>query len=217
MVYLFIGQDSLSKEIKLKSLRQELLAKETEQFNLDILYAKQLNLKGLQEKLLCLPVKAKSRIIVIKDAQELKEDLRKFILNYAKKPRLGIILVLDIDRYDPKDGFIKAITRHSKILRFKESLSVDTFTLSRTIDLKKADQSLRVLNRLLENGERPERILGGLRYACEKDVTHPSQAKRKRLRLLLNCDIDIKTGRLKPDFALEKLVVNLCCFSKSLG
>ncbi len=63
--------------------------------------------------------------------------------------------------------------------------------------------------RLLENGERPERILGGLRYAVEKTTYHPLESK-KRLKFLLNCDTDIKTGRLKAEFALERLVVALC-------
>jgi DNA polymerase III delta subunit len=66
-----------------------------------------------------------------------------------------------------------------------------------------------VLGQLLREGERPERILGGLRYSFEQGNLVPQQA-RKRLRLLLNCDIEIKTGRLKAGLALEKLILSLC-------
>jgi hypothetical protein len=61
----------------------------------------------------------------------------------------------------------------------------------------------------LQNGERPEMILGGLRSNYERNVFKPLE-RRKRLKLLLNCDIEIKTGRLKPELALEKLVAGLC-------
>lgn len=210
-VYLFIGQDSFSKDVKLKRIKEEFLAKEIEDFNLDILYARELNLKGLQERLLCLPLKAKKRIVVVKDAQEVKEDIKEFILKYVKTPQPNILLILDIDRQKPNDEFIKRITRYVQIFRFRESVHLDTFTLSRQVNLKKVDYALRVLNQLLRDGERPERILGGLRYAWERDILEPFEI-RKRLKLLLNCDIDIKTGRLKPHLALERLVVKLCCF-----
>lgn len=209
MVYLFIGQDSLSKDIQLKHLKQESFSKDLEQFNLDTLYARELTLKNLQERLLCLPVKAKKRIVVIKEAQRLKEEVKDFMLGYVKKPAAGIILVLDIERWDRKDEFLNNIYKYARISRFRETLPPDTFVLNRQIALKRPDYALRLLNQLLKSGERPERILGGLRYAWERDSLAPLEMKR-RLKLLLKCDIEIKTGRLKPDFSLEKLVVNLC-------
>lgn len=212
MLYLFIGQDASSKETKLKQLKQECFSADVGQFNLDVLYAKELGLKELQEKLLSLPVRAQKRMVVIKGAQGLKEDVREFILSYAKEAQPKIILLLDIDRYDFKDTFIKSVTKYAKVLRFRESLTLDTFALSRAIDLKKADYSLKVLSQLLENGEKPERILGGLRYSWER-----KPEARRKLKALLNCDIDIKTGRLKAPFALERLVVRLCCMAKPSG
>ena len=213
MVYLFIGQDSLSKDTRLKRLRQELFSPQIEQFNLDILYAKELSLKGLQEKFLCLPIKAKKRLIVIKDAEALKEEIKEFLLKEIKHFSSHITLVLDIRRTEDRDEFIKRISSQAQVYRFKETIPPDTFTLARGIELKKPDYALRLLQQLLQNRQRPEWILGGLRYSWERSVTHPLE-KRKRLRLLLNCDREIKTGRVKPSFALEKLVINLCCLGK---
>jgi hypothetical protein len=220
-VYLFIGQDSFSKAVKLKNLKAEFLPPEIEKFNFDLLYAKDLNLAGLQERLLSLPLKTKKRIIVIKNAQDLKQEIKDFILRYVKKPYPAILLVLDIDsasmykagtlRQGSKDEFVRNIARYSETLHFREEIRLDTFNLGRQIELRRADYALRVLNQLLENGERPERILGGLRYSWLKGITSALEL-RKRIRLLLKCDLDIKTGKLKPEFALEKLVVNLCCF-----
>ncbi|MFH0913520.1 MAG: hypothetical protein V1884_04505 [Candidatus Omnitrophota bacterium] len=216
LVYLFVGQDSLSKDIRLKRLKEEFLSENTEHFNLDILYAKELNLPTLQERLLSLPLKAKKRIIVVKDSQNLREEIKDFILQYIKRPQDKTILVLDTDKSAPRDEFIRQVSRDAEVLRFKEPLHLDTFTLSRSIDFRKTGHALWVLNQLLQNGERPERILGGLRYAWENSITQPQETRRK-LKVLLNCDIDIKTGRLKPDFALERLVVSLCSLVKPAG
>ena len=211
MVYLFIGDDVLSKDAQLKKIRQEFLARGTEQFNFDILYAKEIILKDLQETLLRLPVNNPRRIVVIKNAEHLKEESKEFLLKYAKSPYKQVILILDINRTEKKDGFINSVYRFTKAIRFKETKQLDTFFLSRQIDLNRPDLALRVLNQILKEGERPERILGGLRYAWERGIAHPVEMKR-RLKLLLNCDLEIKTGKLKPGFALEKLVISLCGF-----
>lgn len=215
-VYLFIGQDTLSKDARLKKLKEEFLSPHTQYFNLDVLYAKELDLKGLQERLLCLPLRAKKRIVIIKDSQNLKKDIKEFIIQYVKKPLAKIILVLDINKYLPQDEFIRQINRYSEVCRFKEDAYLDTFVLGRAIDSKKSNYALLVLNQLLRNGEKPERILGGLRYSWENSIADVFQTKKK-LRLLLGCDIDIKTSRLKADFALERLVISLCSFAKPSG
>jgi len=213
MVYLFLGSDSLSKDGQLKALRQQVLTKETEQFNLDILYGKELALKVLQERLLSLPVRCAQRIIVIKNAQELKSELQEFILHYVKAPAKQILLVLDVSETDRKNTFINQLIKYAKTIHFKDTVKPDSFTLGRQIALRRPDLALRILHQLLQDGEKPERILGGLRYAWEREMAPASESKR-RLRLLLNCDIEIKTGRLRPVFALEKLVISLCGLSK---
>lgn len=211
-VYLFLGQDNFSKSIRFKRLKEEFLTKDTECFNLDILYARELKLLALQEKLLCLPVKAKKRIILIKDSQNLTEEIKEFLLGYVKKPQAGVLLILDIEKSLPRDRFVKGVMPYVETCRFKDPLHLDTFVLSRSIDSKKISHALWVLNQLLRNGEKPERILGGLRYSWENNIARPVET-RKKIRLLLHCDIDIKTGKLKPNFALERLVVSLCNLS----
>ncbi|MFH1413682.1 MAG: hypothetical protein ABIG56_02425 [Candidatus Omnitrophota bacterium] len=234
MTYLLLGQDSFSKSVQLNKIKAEFLTQGMEQFNFDILYARELTLGDLQRMLLCLPVnpvrgktpkvsdgrlqqpasngvKSPKRIVVIKGAQNLKEDLKSFLTRYVKSPFKKIILILDIEQQSKSDAFLNNIYRYVKTIRFAEAREPDTFSLSRSIELKRPDNALRVLGRILKNGERPERILGGLRYAWERGVATPAESKR-RLSLLLGCDKEIKTGRLKPVFALEKLVVSLCSF-----
>ncbi len=212
MVYLLIGQDVVAKEAFFKKIKQEFLPKELQDFNLDTLYAKEITLKDIQERFLAIPLKSLRRIIVIKEAHFLDEESRNFFLAYSKKPHKQLVLVLDFEHYNYKDEFIKGISPYARTSRFKETVNPDTFALSRQIGLRKTDLALRLLNQLLKNGQAPERILGGLRYAWEKQGIEGSSA-RKKLKLLLGCDIEIKTGRLPPAYALEKLVVSLCGFA----
>ncbi len=209
-VYLFIGQDSASKDIRLSGLKETFLKKETKEFNSDTLYGQELTLKSLQEILLYLPLNSSSgRLVVIKNAQDLKENIKDFLARYAEHPHPKILLVLDIDKYDSRDSFMTRIFKNAQVCRFREERNLTAFDLSRQIELKKASSSLKILDKLLKEGEKPERILGGLRFNWEKYVSDPVEL-RKRLQALLNCDIEIKTGKLKPVFALEKFVLNLC-------
>lgn len=211
MIYLFIGEDNLSKDTRLKRLKEEYLPRQTEQFNLDILYGQDTNLRELQERLLRLPLKAKKRLVVVRESQRLKEEIKKFILSYARKPYPHVVLILDSPRYNFKDAFTKQISGLARVIRFRESAKLDTFTLSHAIDSRRIHQCLDILRQILEKGEKPEQIMGGLRYVWDQDIRRPQEA-RKKLRLLLDCDIAIKTGRLKAQMALERLVTQLCCF-----
>lgn len=212
MVYLLIGQDIAAKETQLKKIKQEFLSLQLKDFNLDTLYAQEIALKDIQERFLSIPLKSAKRIIVIKDAQLLDEESQNFLLSFSKKPHKQLVLVLDFAQYDHKNKFIQGLCAHARLLRFKETLNPDTFALNRQIELRKTDSALRLLDQLLKNGEAPERILGGLRYAWEHQDIQSLNARRK-LRFLLGADLEIKTGRLNPAFALEKLVVSLCSFA----
>lgn len=219
-VYLFLGQDIIGqdglsrKQQVLENIKKTFLPPEIQDFNLDTLYAKEDKLIDFQKRFLCLPFKTEKRIIIIKDASDLKEDVREFILNYLKSPKHSIILILDINEFDPRDNFIKYLTRCARIYTFDKDIRPNAFALSQHIDSNRPDNALRILNQLLENGEKPEQILGALRYAWDKDSLYALDRK-KRLRLLFNCDMEIKTGRIKPAFALEKLIISLSSLNSS--
>jgi DNA polymerase III delta subunit len=215
LVYLFIGEDGLAKDKALIRLKDEILEKGSQEFNLDILYGKEITRASLQEKLLSLPFKSSKRMLVIKNAQDLKEELKAYLQDFIRKPGARTVLVFDIEVLNPKDSFFYSLSKNSRIFRCRQEEHLDTFALGRQIELKKAQVSLRILNRLLRDGEKPERILGGLRHTWERDITNPIE-KRKRFKLLLSCDIDIKTGRLKPAFVLERFIISLCAFQHSL-
>jgi len=209
MIYVLAGEDTLAKDVLMNKLKAEFLPLHLEEFSLDTLYAKELTLASLQERLLCLPVNDGKRVVVIKDAQELKNDIKEFLVVYVKAPQAGVVLIIDFASYRPSAAFIKNISSYAQVCRFKEQEASDTFTLCRLLDSRKAAACLKTLQQLLKNGERPERILGGLRSSWMRNSSNPAELKKK-LKLLLTCDLDIKTGRLKPAFALERLIIKLC-------
>ena len=226
LAHLFIGQDiigpdgSSRKDTALEKIKKEHLVSATRDFNSDILYARESTLKDLQERLLGIPAGSKKRLLVIKDAQLLKEELREFLLRYLAKPDPRIILVLDFIPRDPHDReelqFIARLIRHARVQRFREVYLSNAFELGRLIEARRTIQALHTLRQLFENGERAERILGGLRLSWQRNSRSPAELK-KRLKLLLSCDVDIKTGRLEPAFALERLVVYLCVLDRAAG
>ena len=213
MVYLLFGQDNLSKELRLNTLKKELIPPGLQTFNLDVIYARETALQTLQERLLSLPVHSPRRMLVIKDAGSLKEECRVFLRAYCGKTNDSIALVLDFEKRPQRDAFFDDIARHAQSFSFKEEAKTDTFMLGRSIDAEKPDVALRILHELFAKGEKPERILGGLRYAWERDILRPQETRRK-LKALLQCDVELKTGRLSAELALEKLVLGLCGFVK---
>ena len=210
-VYLLVR--SLGPSERIRELKDRYLNPSVVDFNLDTLFARELTLAVFQERLLCLPVRATKRIIIVKNAEQLRPELRKYVLAYLREPSDHVILVLEVENPDSRDEFLQSLSQ-ATATPLPGQARLDTFALSRQIDQGKPATALKVLHQLLGEGERPERILGGLRYVFE-NRTDSKAAQRRRLKLLLMCDLDIKTGRLKPETALEKLLVHLCYLKKS--
>jgi DNA polymerase III delta subunit len=218
MVYLFIGQDSVSKDTALARLKKEILTEHTAHFNLDTVHGKDTTLQQLQELLLFMPSPGGRRMLVVRGIEELKPEAKEFLLAHVRKlagqkPGEGTVLVLDAGRSQPKDQFIDGLKACCKTVYFREERRWTVFDLARTMEAGKAAESLRILHCLLGEGEKPERLLGGLRATWQKNVAAPAELQR-RMKLLLASDLDIKTGKAKPNLVLERLVIGLCGFRK---
>jgi DNA polymerase III delta subunit len=215
MVYLFIGQDSVSKDAALARLKKEILAEQTAHFNLDTIHGKDTTLQQLQELLLLMPAAGGRRMLVIREVDELKPEAKGFLLGHVKKEskEAGTVLVLEAERSQPKDQFIAGLKACCKTVYFREERRWTVFDLARAMEAGNAAESLRILHRLLGEGEKPERLMGGLRATWQKNVAAPAELQR-RMKLLLASDLDIKTGKAKPNLVLERLVIGLCGFRK---
>ncbi len=209
-LHLFIGQDCPAKDAALAKIKKDLLPEPAASFNLDTLYAKETGVKELQEKLLFLPVQSVRRMVVLKGLFQAKKELKDFLLLYVQKPQPHCVLVMDAGEAGDKDTFLATLARSCKVQRFGQAVRKNVFDLGSSIEAGRTADSLRILNQLLKNGEKPEMILGGLRHAL---LRSSAVSRHKKLSLLLlETDLSIKTGGLKPTFTLETLVVRLCAF-----
>jgi len=210
LVYVFAGNDAQAKSIRLNQLKETFLPADIHAFNFDVFYGNELVLQSFQERLLSIPVNAQKRMIVLKNAGALPAAARKFISDYAAAAHKSVLLVVDFEHFDPKDTFLASLCGHGRLFRFGEEQHTDAFALAGQMRSGRAADALRALHKLLEEGEKPERILGGLRYSCRKWEEERSAAA---FREILRCDLEIKTGRLKALFALERLVLALSRYS----
>ncbi len=210
MVYLFIGEDELGRDSRIRTLKKQLFPANLEPFNCEVLSARDLDLLTLQEAFQRLPVEAKKRLLIIKEISRLKADLQEHFLAQLKNLPESIVLALHVLRIDRDDTFLNQLSSISKVVLLnKARAKVDAFTLAQAIESQQPEDALNILTDLLREGEKPERILGGLRYQLTKGAVNLKDKTRK-IDLLLDADIKIKTGKLKPAFALEALVVKLC-------
>ena len=208
--YLFLGEDYLSKERKVEIIKKEVLKGDAVPFDLEILSGKDLDPRQLSESFKRLPAVSKNRLIIIKEVDRLSSLCKNQLIAYLKKPFAGIHLVLDTDRFDTKDSFVQQLSHLCRVVAFQKSRPLDVFSLCRAVVRKDAPEALKTLSQLLLSGEKPQKILGLLLWQWKK--IQPSLSKkefRNGLDILLEADLAIKKGRLKPDLAMELLVTKL--------
>jgi DNA polymerase III delta subunit len=209
--YLFLGEDYLSKERKVDLIKTELFKAGAEAFDLEILYGKDLSSVKLSEALKKLPALSRKRLIIIKDIDRLHPSARDLLLAHLKKPSAKIELVFETDKYEARDAFMAQLSRWCRVFNFRKAgAPLDVFGLAEMVARRRPVEALRILSRLLFAGEKPHKILGVLIWQWKKlEAGLPKDEFRQGLKMLLETDLNIKRGRMKPDFALELLVAKL--------
>jgi len=210
-IYLFIGEDGVSKDRKLAAIKKDNLQVKSQLFDFELLRADPLESSKLKELLFSLPALSKTRIIVIKEADKLSLQNKKILLSFAQTPAKDTLLILDSNKPEIKDAFFQEFSRFARVLSFASKPSLNIFDLGRTIASKKSKEALLCLSRLLENGEKHSNILGVIGWQWRKLRREmPEQEFLRGLKLLQEADLNIKRSRLKGDLALEILIVKLC-------
>ncbi len=212
MTYLFLGQDTLAKDVKLTELKKQFLkTKEAFEFDLETLYAQTLAADELKKSLLNLPVVSKKRVVVIKDAHKLSPYNKGLIEEFTSDAPDYLILILDSEIWEAKDSFVKKISPFAKVTAFEQRPELNVFALTNTIAMRNSMESLKILTQLLVKGDHPLQIMGGLVWYWGKSKDRmPSERFKKGLLALEETDLNIKRSRLKGEYALEVLIVKLC-------
>jgi len=211
MIYLFLGTDEISKERKLQQLKQEILKNSQDAFDYERLYAKELTPSILNEAFSRIPLFADKRLIFIRDVDKLNASSKEKLLSLIKNPNPKILLVLDTQVSELKEAFLIKIANSSKVFHFGREKTFNAFDLADAIKAKRTQEALKIFSIIHQKGEHPTRILGGLFWSWRKMKSFLKADNFKRgVELFLETDINIKFSRLKPEVALEILIVKLC-------
>lgn len=211
--YLFLGEQEGIKKEKINSIKEKYLDKAFKQVDFEVVYAddKELSPSKFDEILSYLPTsKSKKRIVLIKRIESLAVNSRNILLKYLKSPSKSLILILDSSELNAEDPFVKEIGQFAQKLISKADKKLGVFDLTQAIVSRQTARALQILNTLLNNRENPQSILGAIFWQWEKMKDSLSLDKfRQGLKLLLDTDVRIKTGKLEEELALEMVVIRL--------
>jgi len=211
--YLLVGEDQLSKNKIIQSIKNKFLDNNLRELNFETVYGDDKNLKPTEfdEVLRYGPQEKDSkRVVLIKKTEALADLHREILLKCLKKPLDSVILILDCQMFPKEDSFFKSLSKLTKPLYIEKKRKENVFDLSRAIEHCNIKRALEILNYLLKNREQPLKILGGIYWCWEELREELSLEKfRKGLKILLEADLRIKTSAVKEDIALEMAVIRL--------
>ncbi len=211
MTYLLIGDDLPAKDSKIAELKKKfLLSAESFHFDCETLYAKKLDSETLKKALVALPVVSSKRVVIIHECERLDNRNQEIVLKTLEESSESSVVVLDFYRADAKSVFIEKLKKAARPLYFEKEKPPDVFALGNAILAQKDSEALKILAQILAQGGFPAQILGFLvwKWRHARNRVSPEIFKRG-LEALQEADWNIKRSRLKPEHALELLVVRL--------
>jgi len=211
--YFFLGEEEKVKQSKINSLKSQYLDKGLKDIDCEVIYSddKTLTPPKFDEVLSYLPSKqSKKRIVIIKNIESLARSNRDILVRHLKSPSKAILFILDSSRLKAEDSFVRELDPYVKKVSFKREKIVGVFDLTQAIVRRQTVSAIRILNTLLSNREKPQSILGALFWQWDNMKGKLSLEQFKQgLKLLLDTDIRIKTGKLQEELALEMVVIRL--------
>ena len=212
MTYLFLGEDTLAKDQKIAELKKKILVPpQSFQFDYELLSAAKLEPDVLKKALMAFAAIAAQRLIMIRECHRLSPQNQEIIFQFLEKSCNHAVLVLDADEWDHKNTFLKKVRRMVELVEFSTSSKLNVFDLTKAIDLKKESEALKILDHLTGQGIHPLQVLGTLVWFWGQARYSVSGEKfEKGLLALQEADLNIKRSRLKPEYAVEFLIVKLC-------
>jgi DNA polymerase III delta subunit len=233
MTYLFIGPDLPKKDAKIAELKAKIFSDPAAMsFDYEVLYAHKLDPDTLKKSLLSLPYMASKRLVVLRQCERLskkkeeedpgsedaaptkasnaKDRSREIIFEFLENPAPATVLVLDFDKLDIKGQMFNRLRPLTEVVFFGSGKAADVWDLTRAIGSRNGGEALKVLHELLESNDHPLKIMGGLVWYWSKERDRMSSKNfQKGLMVLEEGDLNIKRSRLDPEYAIEKVVIEL--------
>ena len=212
MTYLFLGEDNDKKEEQIAKIKKEtLLSLDAHKFDLEILYANKLPSDTLKKSLMSLPAVAEKRLVLLHTLEKLSPHNKTIIQEFVSEPQSNVVLILESGTLTQGDAFVKKIRPHVKVIDSLKATKVNVFDMTRAMTSRRSPEALKILHVLFHEGIHPLQIMGGLVWFWGKTRVRLSSEKfEKGLLFLQEADLNIKRSRLKAEYTLEILIVQLC-------
>lgn len=212
MIHLLIGEDRSAKDKKIKEIKSACFSSpDALKFDYETLDSVKLDPAELKKALIALPAIASQRLLLIRTIEKLTATNKNIISEFIRLPNRHAVLVLDSDQSFLKGEFFRELMTSAQVTRFgKGGRKEDMWAMTRAIEARQPADALKILNILLEGGDAPLKIMGGLVWFWGS--VRPRVSKegfKKGLLVLQEADLNIKRSRLKPEHAVEIAVTQL--------
>jgi len=211
MIYLFLGDDYSAHDAKITEIKKKLFKdfQEALAFDWDNLDAKDLKEDTLKQAFLTLPVIAPHRLIVLRQVHKLKSADIQVLINFCKKPAKHCDVILESTENTLK-GELKDLPLYAKGVVTGKPETPSVFDMTRLMSARRSGEALKMLDGFYSNNVHPLQIMGALVWYWGKEGKTLGKDRFERgLKALEEADLNIKRSRLEPQYAVEKLVVEL--------
>ena len=215
MVYLFLGADLKAKDAKLAQIKTAVLTSPgASLFDLETLDAHGLQPDVLKKALITLPVINPKRLVIVHNIHKLKVADISSLMTFLKGPSELIDLILETSELSLKEDH-KVMVPLCTVQVFDLPKKPGTFQVTRLMTEGRQKEALHTLNEVFLS-EHPLRILGGIGSFWGKDGRRLApRSFELGLKVLEEADVNIKRNRLDPQYAVEKVVVELSVLLKN--
>ena len=209
MIYLLLGEDNQAKDKKIIEIKAVALEHpEASFFDFESLDAFHLTAAELKKSLLALPAFSAKRLILIRHIHKLKLEAAQLIEAFAKSNDKTCDLILETN--EGIKSPLKEMVPFMKVFSLGVKKQAGVFDITDLMKIGKTTDALKKLHELFDQGEYPLKMIGGLLWYWGKEGRSLGPQKFERgLKAFESADLNIKRSRLMPEYALEKLVVEL--------
>jgi DNA polymerase III delta subunit len=210
MVYLLLGEDLKAKDARIAQIKSQFF-KDLQALNFDYeaLDGQGLSSDTLKKALITLPVIAPKRLVLLRNVHKLKPPDAAVLTQYVQQPSPHCDLVLETSEPALK-GDLSELAARCSVSVFGEAEKGNVFDMTKLMEAGRAKEALKMLGGFYSQGTHPLQIMGGLVWFWGKSGRKLPQAKFEQgLEMLEQADLNIKRSRLDPEYAVEKVVVEL--------
>lgn len=211
MHYCFVGENNAEKQKAVDEARDRILTgSDARHFDYEVLYGKKLDAAELKKALIALPAAGQQRLILIHEADKLSKQNEEILIAFFEEDAGHAAVILEAED-KLKSGFQKKISPYVKSFSFEKPEGGSVWDMTNAIGRRRPAEALKILSELMESGQHPLQIMGGLVWFWGKTGQRLRRDRfEKGLLALQEADINIKRSRMQADYTMEVLVVQLC-------